>query len=454
MAKTLKEAPITTRAARAKLPVRPYPYWRAIDPDTHLGYLKSSRGGTWQVRRREGKGYKREQLGTADDEIAEGTLDYRSAIRAARARVEAARAEARAAAEGPPLTVRLAVEAYIAARDARESKRAGRAKRSDAGQRLGRYVIGQPARGKRAEVQAAALAEIGLHELKEKDLLRWRESLPDKMKATTRQRLVNDLKAALNAAYAGDRERLDPSLPAIIKHGLRAVVQDDEGDPVARDNQILTDAEISRLLSAARETDKEQGWDGDLFRLVLVLAATGARFSQVVRMRVGDGQIAAGRLLVPVSRKGRGGKTGSIAVPVGRDVMDALVPVLTDRPADAPLLERWRSEQMKGGIAWQRTSRGAWHAGAELARPWRAIRERAKMPDVIPYALRHSSIVKGIRANLPIRLVAAIHDTSTTMIERHYSKWITSGLEEMARAAIVPLVPGVGDNVVSIGKRA
>ena len=63
------------------------------------------------------------------------------------------------------------------------------------------------------------------------------------------------------------------------------------------------------------------------------------------------------------------------------------------------------------------------------------------MPEVIPYALRHSSIVRGIRANLPIRLVAALHDTSTAMVERHYSKWITSGLEELARSAVVPLVP-------------
>jgi hypothetical protein len=32
--------------------------------------------------------------------------------------------------------------------------------------------------------------------------------------------------------------------------------------------------------------------------------------------------------------------------------------------------------------------------------------------DVIPYALRHSSIVRAIRSGLPIRLVAALHETS------------------------------------------
>jgi hypothetical protein len=66
---------------------------------------------------------------------------------------------------------------------------------------------------------------------------------------------------------------------------------------------------------------------------------------------------------------------------------------------------------------------------------------QAGLPDVIPYALRHSSIVRGIRANLPIRLVAALHDTSVEMIERHYSRWIVDGLEEMAARAVVPLAP-------------
>ncbi|RVA04016.1 hypothetical protein EN932_31395 [Mesorhizobium sp. M7A.F.Ca.US.002.01.1.1] len=264
------------------------------------------------------------------------------------------------------------------------------------------------------------------------------------MKATTRQRLVNDLKAALNAAYAANRAKLPSTLPGTIKQGLRAVVAE-ETEAVARDNQILPDADIGRLLRAAREVDAEQQWDGDLFRLVLILAATGARLSQVARMRVADCQISQSRLMVPTSRKGRGAKSGTITVPVGRDVMDELVPVTAQRTPDAILLERWRHEQAPGKIEWHRAGRGSWQSSAELARPWQAIRDRAGLPDVIPYALRHSSIVKGIRANLPIRLVAAIHDTSTAMIERHYSKWITSGLEELARSAIVPLVPHSGD---------
>lgn len=451
MAKTLKEAVITTRNARTKLPGGVH--WRGIDPDVHLGYRKGRRGGVWLVRWRNGAGYRQEKIGTADDRIAEGTLDFNAAVLKARIAVEAARSEAKARADGPLLRVRMAVEAYIAERDARETRRRGRAARSDAARRLARYVIGQNGRGKQSAIPAAPLADMPLHALKESDLLDWRAALPGALKSTTRQRLMNDLKAALNGVYSKHRTRLDPAFPAIIKHGLRAIPHaEDEAVPAARDNQILTDAKVISILTAAREIDAKQRWKGDLFRLVVVLAATGARFSQIARMRVGDVQRVHGRLMIPVSRKGKG-KAGSIPVPVGNDVLDALQPVVTGRKSDAPLLERWRHKQEKGSIEWHPDGRGPWLNASELVRPWGAIRRRAGMTDVIPYALRHSSIVRGIKANLPIRLVAATHDTSAAMIERHYSKWIVSGLEELAARAVVPLVQESSSKVIDITER-
>jgi integrase len=210
---------------------------------------------------------------------------------------------------------------------------------------------------------------------------------------------------------------------------------------VARDNQILSDAQVARLVAAAREVGDEEGDD---FRMVLVLAATGARFSQVARLRVADCQLAEGRLMLPSSRKGRG-KSGRFAVPVGRDVLDALAPVVAGRPADAALLERWRYRRA-GGLKWERAGRGPWITNEDLNKgAWPATRAAAGLPvTIVPYSLRHSSIVRCIRAGLPIRLVSALHDTSVGMVEKHYSKWITSGLEEMARAAIVPLAPAAG----------
>lgn len=449
MAKTLIEATITTANAREGLPIGLH--WRGIDPEVHLGYRKGKRGGVWLVRWRNGKGYKQAPIGTADDKGSTklGPLSYMAAGKAARDLVERERHRAAAQANGPALTVAKAVGDYIAARDDRDTRRRGRPIRSDAARRLSRHVLGQAPRGKQPEIPPAELAGVTLYSLTQDDLKMWRENLPVAMRATTRQRLVNDLKAALNAAYTANKAKLLPTLPAIVKDGLKAS-RDDDAEPVARDNQILSDFDVARVLRAARDIDGELNMGGDLFRIVLVLAATGARFSQVARIRVGDCQLASGRIMVPVSRKGkrRANSPTSITVPVGRDVIDTLASVVTGRSPDAILLERQRYEQVKG-IQWQKAGRGPWQS-AEMVRPWQAIKERAELPDMIPYALRHSSIVKGIRANLPIRLVAALHDTSTAMIERHYSKWITSGLEEMARAAIVPLVPLDGGNVVQM----
>jgi integrase len=454
MARTLEEAPLTTRNARSNLPRGLH--WRSLDLEVHLGYRKGVRGGVWLVRwRGADKRYVQRPIGPADDVLKTGTLSYEAAAKAGRAVVERARIDAEAEAAGPVLTVRSAVETYISGRNARDSRRAGRTKRSDAASRLGRYVIGRPPSGRRKAIAAAPLAEAPLYTLAENDLKHWRGSLPESLKATTKRRLINDVKAALNAAYARDRERLPATLPGVIKHALRGIAREDESEPVARDNQILSDAEVGRLLLAAREVDAEQGWDGDLFRMCLVLAATGARFSQAARLRVRDFQAKERRLLIPVSRKGQGGaKAHYITAPIGADVTEALAPITARRLKDAPLLERWRHVQKPGGVEWERDRRGAWQSSAEIVRPWQSIRERAGLPEVIAYSLRHSSIVRGLRANLPIRLVAAMHDTSAAMIEKHYAKWITTGLEEMARSALVPLVPDDGGNVVNLRERA
>lgn len=439
MAKSLQEAPLSTRNARSNLSLGVH--WRGIDPEVHLGYRKGKRGGVWLVRWRSGTGYRQESLGTADDELRENTLDFQAAIKAARSKVEAARVEARASAEGPPLSVGLVTKAYIVERDARESARRGKPVRSDAAHRLERYVVGKEGKGKRVAIPPSLLAEVQLHKLEEETLRTWRRSLPAALKGTSRQRLVNDLKAALNAACAIHYRKLPPMLAETIRRGLIADGSDTEGEEqVTRDNQILSDSKIADIIAAALIVDEREGREGDLFRLIVVMAATGARFSQVVRLRVADAQTDKGRLMMPVSRKGRG-KSGVTPIPVGSDVLAALSPVIRNRAGDERLLERWLYKQAKGAIRWERVERGPWQVPAEIVRSWAKIREEADLEDaVVPYALRHSSIVRGIRAGLPIRLVAALHDTSVAMIERHYGRWIADGLEELAARAIIPLM--------------
>ncbi|WP_315730318.1 MULTISPECIES: tyrosine-type recombinase/integrase [unclassified Bradyrhizobium] len=448
MAKTLAEGQITTARARSRLD--PGVHWRRLDAEAHLGYRKGKRSGKWLVRWRnhhDGANYKQAPLGIANDvndKPAEGTLTFEQAVTQAREHVIRSRAEAAALAAGPPPTVQTAIEIYVRERNARDSRRVGREIRSDAGHRLRRYLLGQKRRGRQEAIKAAPLVAVRLYALTENHLLTWRESLPAKLKATTRQRLAADLKAALNAAWLrlpSEQKKLNPTFPSIVKDGLRAErVDDDDETSVARDNQILTDAQVGTLIRAAREIDEEQEFEGDLFRIVVCLAATGARFAQLRRMRVSDAQRAEQRLMVPGSYKGRGGNGGSVPVPVGEDVIEVLLPAISGRPKEAPLFERWRYEQRGPNFGWIKSQRGAWKT-AELTRPWQAIRERAGLPKVIPYALRHSSIVRGLRNMLPIQHVAKLHNTSVQMIERHYAKYIATALEDLARAAVVPLVP-------------
>ena len=88
--------------------------------------------------------------------------------------------------------------------------------------------------------------------------------------------------------------------------------------------------------------DAAHAVDEDLGALVLVLAATGARFSQARRIRVRDVLVDAGVILVPRSGKGTGSKGRAlIRVPVQADVIEALKPLLAGRRGDETLLQRW-----------------------------------------------------------------------------------------------------------------
>lgn len=432
MGKRLQESTISTRAARTKLP--PGLHWRAIDPDVHLGYRRGAKGGVWIVRWRTASGYNRAALGTADDIFdADGQtiLNFTQAMAAARqhvSQVRANHAEAEALkAAGPTITVRAVIETYLTKRDAREAaQKNGVGLKKDARSRLTKHVFADE------NLSAASFLD-----LTEGSLKAWLEGLPATMAPSTTRRLANDLKAALNDGLIAYRSRVPAHLAATIRHSLKLP---EHHAPVARDMQLLSDGEIRKVIAAALKVDQAGGWDGDLARMVMVLAATGARFSQVTRLTVADVQVTQRRLLVPVSRKGRGGKASPrTAVAVGPDLLEALSPLIVERKGSDPLLLRPRWKQV-GPIEWENVGRGPWRSASELTRPWAAIvAEAGVAARTVPYALRHSSIVRGLKAGLPVRLVAALHDTSTPMIERHYSAFIVDALEELSARAVIPL---------------
>jgi integrase len=75
-----------------------------------------------------------------------------------------------------------------------------------------------------------------------------------------------------------------------------------------------------------------------------------------------------------------------------------------------------------------------------MTRKWNKVIAEAGLPaDSVPYSLRHSSIVRGLRASLPVRLVAALHDTSIAMIEAHYTHHVTDSMADLAALALIPM---------------
>jgi integrase len=174
---------------------------------------------------------------------------------------------------------------------------------------------------------------------------------------------------------------------------------------------------------------------------------TGARLSQLARLEVGDLQAdrAEPRLLMPLSAKGRtrNKRHERRPVPIPPALAAVLKQVAAGRPSEAPLLVRSNGERWGHG-------RSRHHRN-----DMRAVVEAAGLdPDEVTlYALRHSSIVRQLLANVPIRIVATLHDTSVKMIERTYSRYIAGHSDAIARRALLQIEPSAGANVVALARK-
>jgi hypothetical protein len=70
------------------------------------------------------------------------------------------------------------------------------------------------------------------------------------------------------------------------------------------------------------------------------------------------------------------------------------------------------------------------------------------------YSLRHSSIVRGLLASVPTRVVAAQHDTSVPMLERTYSQHILDHSDTVARRALLDTGKPAAGNLISLPGRS
>jgi integrase len=406
---------LETATARRKLVVRKKPYWTTISRGIHLGYRRNQTAGTWSVRVADGGTEWIKRIAVADDLEAASppaVLNYWQAIDAARAL--ARRQPGEAIDESRPLTVSEALTLYE--RDLRA--RGGSP-----------YNAEHPRIHLPAVILNKPVALLGATELR-----KWRDSLLAKgLAAGTVNRTKTGLRAALELAAAHDPRIANQRA---WKVGLAALPD----AHVAR-NIILTDDDVRRIVAAAYDHDRALGL------MVEVAAVTGARLSQLARLEIVDLQAdgAEPRLLMPLSAKGRRRDKRHERRPV--PITPALASVLEEqaagRPHDAPLLLRDNGERWGHGR--RRHHRQDFRAVVEAA---------ALAPDVVTLsALRHSSIVRMLLANTPIRIVATLHDTSVKMIERTYSRFIAEHTDAVARRALLDIAQHrAAANVVTLAK--
>jgi integrase len=231
------------------------------------------------------------------------------------------------------------------------------------------------------------------------ELRRWRDALGKELAASTVNRLTTILKAVLNHAADQD-ERLTNR--RVWEIGLATIANADESR-----NVILSEPTVRQIILKAREISTEFGL------LVEVAAVTGARVSQLARIEVQDLFTAEGaaKVSVPVSKKGKGAKAvPRRTVPIGSALAARLRLAVADRPATAPLLVK------PGGDNWRKS---------DHARPFaRAVAAAGEDPRAVTmYALRHTSIVRQLLANVPIRIVATLHDDKSMSLDDLDRAW-------------------------------
>ncbi len=301
MARSVRDTKLDTRSARTKCAVRREPYWAKLSTGRYVGYRRTSRDiGTWIARFRDQVGrphYK--ALGAADDAVEadnQSTLTFNQAQEHARIYFESI-ARPLAGHEAPlkgPYTVEIALSEYLTQRKRRGSKGI------DADESAANARILPP------------LGKFEVAKLTAKQINDWHQSLAEsprrvrtgKLKAqatrdfdrddgedirkrrSTANRILTILKAALNHAFAEGKAPSDTAWRRAKPF---------KGVDAAR-IRYLTTEEARRLCNACEP----------VFRaLVQGALSTGARYGELIGLRVADFNAEVGTIAIRVAKSGK-----------------------------------------------------------------------------------------------------------------------------------------------------
>jgi len=392
------------------------PYYERVGRGVWLGYRRLKMNGRWVVRVLKGGSEWTKAFAEADDfdESNEKTImTYHEAQTYARTLAGAGR-DGTAKAGHRPVTVGEAVDAYEAnlRKHGRDSTNAVRI----------RYHL----------KKAHGLANICVAALVAGDFKAWDKSFKGRTAATT-NRVNNNLRAALNLAQEHDRKR-------ITNADEWTIALERLGGPDAHRsrNVILLQPTINAIIATAYSVI------GPEFGLLVEVAAqTGARYSQLVRLTVGNVHVSGNaHVMMPVSRKGWGKKdTPHRPVPITADLARRLNLPVAGKLPHTPLLMKavdtpWTADD--------RDHFGYFKQVVEHLKDDPGIKN-ARF-EVTMYALRHSSIARQLLDGVSVKIVADNHDTSIEMIQKNYSEYLTDHSDAISRRTL----SAFAGNVVSL----
>ncbi|MBR1226131.1 tyrosine-type recombinase/integrase [Bradyrhizobium sp. AUGA SZCCT0176] len=401
MARSQRHSKLDSRTARLKLAVRRKPYnGLALARGVLLLYRRNKGNGSWVLKRATGKtgksntsGYWTNAFAEADDFDASNGTKIMTFFEAQNEAKKLAGRTDDASGDTAPITLDGALTSY----------------RAD--------LIARDANPYNAEHPRVHLTSVLLSKpvqlLTSAELKKWRDSLLDTMAKSTINRLCGCVCAALELAAQHDKRIQNREA---WETGLAAL----PNTQVAR-NVILSDDTVRAFVSVAYGLDEKFGLFTD------TMAVTGARPSQLSRLCVEDLRDHPVRPKVMMPKSGKGGarnraekKLERYSVPITVELAARLKLAAKGRAGHAPLLLQ------SDGRPWGDNPGQSYHRMVD-----KIVTAIGCDPDATMYALRHSSIVRMLTASVPIRLVAALHNTSVKMIEKHYSLHITSSMASL-----------------------
>jgi integrase len=416
MARKVRHSSLETRTARLKLAVRRKPYsGPSLARGVALLYRRNKGNGSWVLKASDGHGaYWTKAVAEADDHDESNGKTILNFFEAQDVAKKLARSDD-GSADSAPITVDDALKDYERDLEARSANT---------------YNAQWPRLHLTPVLLAKPVALLTATELK-----KWRDGLLGTMAPATINRLCRCVCAALELARQHD-ERIQNR--QAWETGLAGLPDAQE----AR-NVIISDEKVREFVATA------YGLDGKFGLLADTLAITGARPSQAVRLLVRDLQDHPVRpkLMMPKSANGGGRnrsqkKTERYSVPI-TVALSKKLKAAAGRAGDAPLLLQ------SDGSPWDKNPGQNYHRQVD-----KVVTAIGLDPaDVTMYALRHSSIVRMLLQNVPIRLVASLHNTSVAMIEKHYSRFIVEFSDDISRRALLrheELPTAVADNVVAL----